>query len=341
MEETKHEYKPDWEIGDLYKKAWEIVKKNKVLWIFGFLAAGSGGSNFNIPNFSDSSTNTDAPQQTQQILENLPTPTPSPDMVLGQATTAVGDMIGQLFAHIPVWIYIILGIELFLFILVCIAMSIVYRQWTIGSLLAGIQLAIDKKRVSIQESSEIALSRFPSLLWLGFIPSLIIGLITIPLVGIPVAGLIAGPTAIKIVCGLLLFLVILALIVLSTLLGLAQIWAPRKVIHEQTSGLAALKAGLSIARKKFWAMFLLGLVNTFLGAFVIGVPVVVMLLIIFGGAIGISMNKDLIIGALIVGIPLIILLIGAMAFISGVFTAFKATVWSIAYNNIKGKYDGK
>ena len=52
-------------------------------------------------------------------------------------------------------------------------------------------------------------------------------------------------------------------------------------------------------------------------------------------------NEALGVGLYAIGAILVIPMVIAMTLIGGIINAFKAVIWSIAYNNIRGKYDGK
>jgi hypothetical protein len=320
------ENKADWQIGDLYRQAWQIVKTHKILWIFGMVAAAtSGGFRGNFSNFGNLNKQSTATSHT----------TPSVP-AMADSFHAIGQAVMQLFSHVPVWIYGLLIIEFIVTIIFGFVILYIYQQWALGSLLAGVQLAIEKKPVSIEESSTVALHRLPTLLWLGFVPGVCL-IIVFFVLGIPlIAGLILGNAAIKIITGILLTLVILAWITIIIGLSLSMIWALRRAIDEPMSGMAALKAGFHMAKKKFWSMLLLGMVNGIAVGFVIVIPIIILVVIgVIGFVIFIANNAAGPI-LLMLAVPLFLVFMVGFPVLLGIATAFKTTVWSLAYMTMKG-----
>src|SRR5207253_2789838 len=101
----------------------------------------------------------------------------------------------------------------------------------------------------------------------------------------------------------------------------------------------ALYHGYKISKRKFWSMLLLGLVNFILGMIILGLPLLLISAIVLGGIFGIQAGYGLGIMLTGIGVILLIAFIFGSIFLSGILTAFKATIWTIAYNNIKGKYE--
>lgn len=327
----------DWTIGELYSRSWEIIKKHKVLWLFGMAVAGIGSSASNIR--FDRLVNLIPDSEKQKPVSNEISQASS--NILGtSATASFGDIWGHLVSTIPTYFYIIGGIELVLLIILGIIIGVIGSAWANAALIEAIQAAIAGGNVTIRGSSEKAFGSIKSLVWLAIIPTLILvlaSLVIFPILAIP---LIIGGLTIKVLGGFVLAIAVLIWIVVVIFLSLAQIWAPREVVIDKKPAREALFASIKIARRKFWSMLLLGLVNLILGAIVFGVLFGIPLGLAIGGTLSlIKGNLSLGIGLVILGgLPfLLLLLISILP--SGILTAFKATVWTIAYNNIRGKYD--
>lgn len=328
------EKKPDWTISELYGRAWEILKNNKVLWVFG-TALATFSYSFN----SSSNINLDDKdlEGLQKLFQNPQTQ--EVGNVLGTTTPNLASTLGQIFSSIPWYFYLILGLEVLLLIIAFAVISLIAQAWTEAGLLQSILSALNKQKVTIADSSQKAFSSIKSLIWLNLVPGLILtltALVVFAILGVAI-GLTSGP-----VQALFIFLAVIgvgALIYWLIMLFLSQIWASRKIVYEGIRGKEALFSGYKIVKKKFWSMLALGIVNTILSLIIVGIAVAFIGGLVLGGIFTGSFNNIFSASLLILGIFLAVIAILASTFISGLITAFKATAWSNAYLNIKGKYD--
>lgn len=340
------EQKKDWTLSELYSKAWEIIKKNKVIWIFGIAltaASYSFGGNFNLP------ANTGGGNY-QELFKSLPgnNPAKTPN-VLGLTTGNPFDPIIQLFLGVPHFLYAILVLEFLLAIVGAIIIGLIYKAWSEASLIQSIQLGYENSEVSIRKSSEKAFPAIKSLIWLYVIPWLlfwiIFGLIFATLFGL--IFIFKSNISLIILLGVLIFASFIFFIYVLLMLSLSLIWGVREAILNKNSAKNSLLIGYKIARKKFISMIVIGALNLGVTIAVIGIPIgiIVVLLIssvflginINGGDLGDSLLKNLwiIIPAVL---SFLIVFFVVIMFLTGIFTGFKAAVWNIAYNKIKGKY---
>lgn len=325
---------PDWNIEELYRKAWEIVKKNKILWVFA-AAVGSGMSFNNNINYNGGEL-----ENFRKFFENKPTPGSDEFAVLGAATNSFSDMLTHLFSSVPPWFYIALALEIIFLILAGIIISSVYQAWAQGSLLENIQVCINGGKADIREASQKAFGYLKPLIFLQIVPGLILMLTFILSFIIAVILLIIIINgALKIVFGLLILILILAAFIAFLMFNLTLIWAQRLVITEKQSGINALKKGYKIARKKFWASLLLGTVNSILSGIITLIPIFVIAVIGIGGVFAAWKIEIIRIPLVAAGIFVFIALIILLTLLASILTAFKAAVWSLAYMNIQGKYD--
>lgn len=341
----------DWQISDLYSRAWKIVKKNKTLWIFGaalaaleFGSGNSGGSGG-----SGGSGNSDTPGKEQldstKEVFNFFSPDSSDHQtigqVLGDSTDYIQTTLGILFREIPVWMYLVIALEIiFMFVLFMIIRTI-YKSWVEASLLAGTQKAADDQSPTIESSSNSAFPVLKSFIWLDIVPGLIIILALFLSIALVALGIAFGNLAIKIISGLAGLIGIFVFIYAFILLTVSMIWAKRQVVFEKKSARIALSNGYKIAKKKYWTSILLGFVNNFLAGIIVIVPFIILIVIfLIGIAVGVGSNDTSVwitLGSL--GGILLLGVIIAFTLLSGVISAFKATVWTLAYGKIKGKYD--
>jgi hypothetical protein len=331
-QETQPE--PDWKIGALYHNAWQIIKQHKVLWIWG-LAYGVTQSSSNLN--SRSSSDSKDFEFIQKLFQNSHNSGSDLSMVLGASTSSLYDTLALIFSAIPFYFYIIAGIELLLIIVISIATSYIYSSWAEAGLLEGIQTAMANGTVTIRESSEKAFHSIKAIAWVRIIPILVLVLAVIVFF-IVMALPLLGPLS-----GLLIFVGVLFFIVAFIMILFSQTWAVRKIVIENVPAKQALREGYHIALKKFWSMLGLSIVNTLLKSGLIIAAVIVFL----GPAIGIiisiagifTQNPQLGVPLVTVASFFIVAFFVASEAISGILASFVNTVWSLAYKNIKGKYD--
>ncbi len=336
VEQIKPEFvqiKPDWTINDLYKNAWKIVKNNKILWLFG-MAMGAGASG----NYSNSFDGKDF-ESLFKIFEKTPKESSDLTQVLGSSTSAFSDAITSLFASILPSYYIILGFEIFILIIVGIITSIIYSSWAHGALLEGIQTASEKGKLSIRDLSEKAFGSIKSVTYVSYIPYLLLGSGAFILFAIFGILAIALPDNSRTLLMALIPIFTILLLVAFSVMTIMIIWAVRIVVIDKKPAKLALRMGYKIAKKKFWASALLGIVNTITIALIYIIILLPILGIIVGGAFTISQDTYLGTGIIVIGAVFLLVFIFAESILGGIINAFKATVWSLAYNAIKGKYE--
>lgn len=321
---------PDWEIGKLYNQAWSIVRKYKVLWLFG-ISSGAGISLNS--NFGGQGIDADTIKNLQKFLDNGSQE---------HASNALAQVLGastSIFSSVPFLFYVILGIEILVAIVLFAIVGFIYSAWSQAALLEGIQSSLSNGTVSIRDSSEKAMSSIKPLIWLLIVPMLILALAILGFIILTAIFIAMSEIFVKVILGIILLLSLFAIIYCFIYLIFSQIWAPRIAVIEKASGKDSLFRGYRIAKKKKWSMMLLGFVNIILSGIVIGLPIILVLGFIIGGVFALDSNKALSIGLLAGGALLALPLLIGMIVIGGILNAFKATVWSIAYDNIRGKYD--
>lgn len=325
--------KPDWTIEELYRKAWQIVKNNKILWVFGAAIGAATSFNFN------SSLDKSDTKWLQKIFEGDPQQGQELTRVLGAVTSRSDSIISQLFSAVPPYLWILLGLEFFLLVLFGIFVSLLYKSWATGALLDNLERCIKGGKATIREASEKAFTILKPLLWLQIIPVLILTIGSVAVIVLLGTGIAFAPGLLKAIFGLLLFGFMFFLVYAWIMLTASLIWATRQVATGNKGAKEALRSGYNIAKKKFWSILLLGFVNNILVAIVIGIPIVMLIGIIIGGFFAYQSIQSLGIGIFIIGGLLLFTLIIAGIVVGGILNAFKASVWSLAYNNIKGKYE--
>src|SRR3989344_1046599 len=331
MDEHNLPPKPDWTISELYNKSWKIVKNNPVLWIFGLAVAAGVGLNFsNVDRIFDSDTKNSLPATPS--FQNF---TNGQSDALGISATAPWT---NFLSQIPTWIWVTLGIELVAFVIFALAISIVSSAWANGSLISGIDAALEGKKPTIRESSEKSFKSIKSLAWLTVVPGLVLTLVASLVLGTLAAFTAFVPSAVKVILIIVIILLGLVTYYFAIYITLSRIWALRMVVLDGKGGKEALFAGYRVAKKKTWSMIGLGLVNTIASIMVALVPIAILGLLFFGGfafAKSVTVLSTILITlAITFGILAVIVLM----LLGGIITSFKASTWTIAYKRMRNKY---
>jgi hypothetical protein len=329
--------KKDWEISDLYSKAWQIVKKHKITWIFGAAvaatAAGSS-SNFRSSNSVDS-------ESIQKLFGGMPKEaTSSAEMskVLGESINPFQQLFTEIGHRIPTHYYFILGAEILFLLVIGILITIIYRAWAHASLIESVYSAYKYDKTSISEASQKSFKHLKSFIWLDIIPGLVLAVGFIIYVIALILAFSIGDLTIKIIAGILGLIGLIFLIYLTIILSIGLIWAYREVIVSGKNARIAFWNGIKIARKKRGASILLGFLNGLLATIAAVVPTLLIIGVIAAGVISYITTKTVspfIIGA---GVLAIVIVMPILVLIGAITQAFKATIWTIAYDKIKGKY---
>jgi len=333
----------EWKIGEMYSKAWKITWNYKTLWIFGLALFIFGGFNFGSGGGTNYSYSGNKPAN--QSLEQTKN-------VLG-ASTQLGDLIGPIFANIPVYIYVILGIEFFLLIILMGSIYFIGRAWANAGLIAGTDAALSEKKLSLSEISSTILSKVKPLALLMLIPLLILicSLAAIAALFGILYGLRAidqpsiGIFIVEVVSIIAFIAGIFILIFVFIMLSLSMIFAQRLVVLDNLSPISALKTGYSYIKKKFWWSILLGLVNTIFTVMVVfGVFIAILIvlgILFLGGLLTFFINKSLLVVLVLLGILVAIpFFMVFFPLANSLISVFKCAVWNQAYSKTKELFNG-
>lgn len=325
---------PHWDISDLYRRAWKIVKQQKALWPFGIAVAGAAYSgNFNsLSNFDSSNMEKLFDDKNKHTSLQLA-------QVLGDSTSAGADLFQQILHAIPWYFYLILGLEILILVIIGIGMTLIYKAWAEASLLHGVADAAADSSPTMRSISEKAMKSIPSFIWLNIVPGLVFTIVSIAVFFILGMTIAIASDTVRIMGIILLVIAGIAFFVGLIFLGLANIWAPRLVVEKQLPAKEAFFTGVSLTKKAFWRMLLLGIVNaiaSFFAVFVTAiVPIIVVIALIGIGIV--TFKSSYAIGGTFItlGVMAIVIVILGLALLGGLVTTFKATVWTLAYNIIR------
>lgn len=318
-----------WSIKSFYKEAWQLVKTQKVLWLFGIAAGASTSFNVRGSNIFDA-------DRFEKLFQSTPH---GGDSVLGSSTSVVFDNLSYLFSAVPLWTYVVLVLEAVILFLIVIGIAIVFQNWATASLLHGISDAIHKRAVSIKTSSERAFANIVPLIRVTVVPYFLLGAFSLLVFVLLFLGISIADSTTKSLFGFLLTIGVLAFAIAVLLLTMTLIWAVRFVAIDNTSPKTALSQGFALTKAHFWRMLGLGIVNLLGSMLVFVIPVAILIGIIALGIISLDANKAFGSSLLMIGGTLVAIFILAIQLLSGVLTAFKATVWTLAYHIVHKKHD--
>lgn len=329
----------NWDISELYRKSWQIIKNNKVLWLFGMatvtFSSGSSRSNISSDNFDS----------VIKFFQNNGSTTTSDKLtqVLGASTSSpFTESLRSLFFSVPLWLYVLLGLGVLLLILVNVVLGIIYQAWVNGALIAGVNAGAINQKPTISQSSNDAFPAIKGLIWLNIVPTLVFFLVAAIVFGILIFAIVLLPSFSKAIPIIITVLAVIAAVVGWILITLTQIWASRRVILDKKPAKESFWSSFKIVKKKFWHMVLLAIVNTMIS---IGVMVIMAIPILIVGGVAVfsfvfsKPNPSLIPILIVIGILVFLIYTVGYTILSGIVNSFKASVWTLAYNHIKGGYN--
>lgn len=317
----------DWLIG-IYKKSFEIVRKNKWLWVFGMVLAATSGASFsgnfqNFGNFSNSLTKS----------ASSSTPSSMPDF------SAIFLTIVSILSQVPVSSYVILGISTLIAVIISIIIALVVVSWAQGAAIGAVNNGYDNKPVTLRSGSLYGINSFKRIIWLMIVPWLLYFFaIVIPFIlSIVVMTAFWELEGLRLF-GIFLFLILIFLMVFTSLAITASlIWAVRITVIEKKGAYESLREGWKLVKSHFLKMIALGCANCLLGCCLVGVIGATISGAVVGGVGLMSVNKNAGTALLIIiGIIVVVLLLLSLLF-SGIYTIFNVTTWNVLYRQVRSK----
>ncbi len=309
---------------DILAQAWRILKRQRALWLFGFLSACAGGSygNFNFGGFNfqmPSSWFSSSPHHTAPYGGS---PAPFKDF-------------GDFFTHVSPNTLILIGVIALLVFVVWLLIATALRALAEPAI---IRITLHDLRQDVVLSVGEAYALAKPFFWRAFGFFLLIGggagtlAILLAILGIALIVVTHGVGIFCLLPGVLL--------AIPVLWGLALYFemAILALLVEGTTVWQSFSRGWEVFKDNFWQVVLTGLL---LAAVRLGVGLLIavvafLLLAVFGGplvAMGIAMNAHgLMLGLLVVvGVLLFIVWWVALIFLSGLVRAYIESAWTLAY----------
>ncbi len=293
------------DFGNVLTRAWEIIWKHKVLWIFGILAgcsnAGGGGGGGG----ANSRVTTDS--------GNLP---PELQSFFNQ------------FQNIPDWLIVLTVLVAILVILVLVVLAVFLG--TIGrvGLIRGTQQAEGgAESLSFGELFSGSTPYF----WRVFGLNLLVGL-AIAFIGIAIAIIAVVGTIATLGIGLICLLPLLCVLVpVAWFVNVIIEQANIAIVLEDLKILDALQRGWQVVRENLGTMIVMALILAaigLVGGLVAGLPVA---LIVIPAAIGAAIGRQEAMGTIIFAAVCFIAYLPVLLVLSGILRSYTETAWTLTF----------
>ena len=296
------------DFGHLISQAYRITIKNRVLWIFGIIAAffGSGPQFFNFPpSMNFNFTGAGAMNESSSM----------PDF--------------GFISYIKPEAWLLLLILIFLIIFGIVLVVVYFQTWSYGALVSQTLNIIAGKPASFKAGKKSGEKFF----WrvLGF--RILVGLILIPAILVlaipPLLFFIAGMEVLAIAFAVIdVVILIFGLFIYAIVAGIASEFGLRLMIERDLAVVDSIKQGLHLFRYNLGKSLLVWLVNVALGFVVVFPFIFISLFFFIFGFVVFLLNPWLVI------IPIVIFMT-VLAFLGGLWNVFLFSYWSLAFNEIK------
>ena len=299
--------------GKILTRAWEIIWKHKILWLFGFLAGcgtasggGSGGGNSGWRTSGD-----DAPPQMQEFMWNM----------------------DRFFESIQAWqiILIVTGVILLVIALFFLANAL-QSIGRIGLIQGASRAEAGAEKLTFSELFNSGKPFFWRIFWLNILFGIITGLIILTLL-LPLFGI----TFLTFGIGLLCLLPFLCLLVpIGWLLYIILEQANIAIVRENIGIIAGVQRGFQVFRDNVGNMILMGLVlgvGGFIAGVVIALPAILIIApIVLAVIAGAATQTGWVIGTGgVIGIVIFLIYLPFAIIAGSILQAYIKTAWALTY----------
>jgi hypothetical protein len=296
------------DISSVLSRAWQIIRRHKVLWIFGILA-GCTGANTGASNFRYSASRGDLPPEAQRFFDQF------------------GQQFGQMDdAQLAL---LIGGVILAVLLLVVLAVFL-GTIGRIGLVRGTLQAEQGASNLSFGELFRGSLPYF----WRVFGLNILVGLAAAAFVVI-----VSVPLAISVIGLACLFPLFCLLVPLSWLLTLILEQANAAIVVDDLGILAGLQRGWELFKSNLGTFILLGLILMLgiglIGGFIIALPLFVVAVPAIIGVMSES-NSGLSGGLLISGLCFVAYL-PVLILLGGILQGYIQSAWALTYLRLTGR----
>lgn len=320
------------ELGEVLSKAWKIIWKNKILWIFGILAScgrsggggGGGGSNanFNLPNNNGDIGNGNNPFSNSQIPGMEELSRNFENLFGNNSQPPYGLILGIICLLLFIWlVFIFLG-----------------TMGRIG-LIRGTMLAEDgQEPLSFGQVWAASTPYFWKIFLLNFLAGLAIGLVILILM-VPLIFMTIASFGIGLFC---LIPIICLLVPVTAIINVILEQANVALIVENLGLWDAVKRGWKVCRENIGPVAVVALVILFGGGiigFIISLPLILVLIPLFMGIF--SKDQSVLTTGLATAGVLLCCLMPVVIALQGVLQSYTGSVWTLTFLRLTGQKPGQ
>lgn len=313
------------DIERIYRRALDIVKENRWLWVFGIgvviFVGGVNGSFYS--NFKDNG-------HFSSLFKNERF-----EVIKSVDYNPLFSYFRDLVLSVPVSFYIGLAVLMAISLIISWLMRLVASAWAQGAAIGAINDAYEGKAVDLRSGSGHGISNLKAILWLMVVPWFCYFLILLILGCLLVFLMVVFGREIRFLLMILAAILFLAAVIVGLAVASIQIWAERIAVIEKKEAGEAFREGWQMVKKHFFKMVILGTVNCCLGCFLWVVVSLVIGLLIGAGVVLFFINKTLGVAFLAAFALLFIFLILLNVLINGIYKIFNYATWNVLYREIK------
>ncbi len=318
---------------EILSRAWQIFRRQRALWLFGFLSACTGGvyGRLSLPSFNFQVPN-DIFQQPQPHRGGAP-PSVPPEIAdqMQQWAHYLANISENTIALIALGIFALV----MLWFLVALALRVVAEPSLVRGILADIETG---EPLSVGE----AFRHGKPFLGRTLLFYLLLGgtwLVSMVVLAVSVVALALATAGIGILCLVPFFLL---LIPLAWLLELYLVLVYLALVLEDTPLLASFGRGWEVLKSNFWHAVLMGLLLTVIRwgvSIAVGVVVVFLAIPTLGGVVlvGIATHGSALLPLIVIGVLILTVLVLIAAFLMGMLQVYLQSAWVLTYRHFVGQ----
>ncbi|MEN6410532.1 MAG: hypothetical protein ABFD44_12575 [Anaerolineaceae bacterium] len=312
--------------GEILGKAWKIIWKYKILWIFGILAGGVGGGGGG-GGGSSSRTSTWG-ENPWDSFSNGTFPFPEIEKW--------GNQVGRWFDQLPAWAWVIFAVAMLVLIAIVVTLNVIGT----GGLIVGANRADeDAPKLTFGELWTGSLPYFWRLFWLRLIFGLGILLVVMALVLPAVLVGMSSQTGMLFLC--LIMPLICLLVPLSWIISLLIEQGSNAIVIENLGVGKAISRAWNLIWSNFWRLLVMALI-LWLGSLLVGLvlaaPLIALLVpVVIGTTVG---NGQALRTGIILTVALICLYMPILLVLGGILKSYISSAWTLTFRRLTGRLAG-
>ncbi len=240
----------------IIKASFELVKKNKWLWLFGALAGSTSGTNYN--SFRSVFENNPGKNETFYTgLNNIPE-------TGAEAMNEASDIFLQWVRSVPAEKWVLAVVSGVLLFIIIFAVLLVIQNWSKGALIKGIDDSLRGKKCELKTLSENGNLYLAELIRLSLIIAgfILASVILVPLSWILIYIIVQQNTFLSVIWVIAGAIEAVILFIGTIFISsFVSIYSQRLIVLNNMKAKEAFIAGVSASRKAFLTSLLMGAIN--------------------------------------------------------------------------------